>query len=218
MAIRLVLADFDGTLADSMPFWAALPVDTLRGEGIPLPDDMAELVRAIPMYEIAGVFAERYPQLGSRDDLYVRWMERMRENYSRRIALKAGARELLGALQERGVKVCVVTATAHSLLDGALEGFGLLPWLDGVITEEDAGGSKRTAAPYALCRERFGAEYGEMLLLEDSLPNLRGGKAMGLAVCGVYDESMAPLWPTIRAEADLALVSLEDRQPLLAML
>ena len=37
MAFSLALVDFDGTLADSMPYWLRLPADTLRAAGLPQP-------------------------------------------------------------------------------------------------------------------------------------------------------------------------------------
>ena len=36
MAFSLALVDFDGTLADSMPYWLRLPADTLRAAGLRL--------------------------------------------------------------------------------------------------------------------------------------------------------------------------------------
>mgnify|MGYP003618444224 CR=1 FL=1 len=45
MAFSLALVDFDGTLADSMPYWLRLPADTLRAAGLPLlPTDNPHVV------------------------------------------------------------------------------------------------------------------------------------------------------------------------------
>ena len=38
MAFSLALVDFDGTLADSMPYWLRLPADTLRAAGLSQPE------------------------------------------------------------------------------------------------------------------------------------------------------------------------------------
>ena len=38
MSCSLALVDFDGTLADSMPYWLRLPVDTLREANLPQPE------------------------------------------------------------------------------------------------------------------------------------------------------------------------------------
>lgn len=46
MAFSLALVDFDGTLADSMPYWLRLPADTLRAAGLPQPEGFAEYIRS----------------------------------------------------------------------------------------------------------------------------------------------------------------------------
>ena len=53
MAFSLALVDFDGTLADSMPYWLRLPADTLRAAGLPQPEGFAEYIRSVPIREIA---------------------------------------------------------------------------------------------------------------------------------------------------------------------
>ena len=63
MPYSLALVDFDGTLADSMPYWLRLPVDTLREAGIPQPDGYENYIRSIPMWEIARETEKTYPQL-----------------------------------------------------------------------------------------------------------------------------------------------------------
>ncbi len=215
MPIRLVLTDFDGTLADSMRCWAELPRRTLRQRGLAVPPDMDALIHGVPMWQVADILSGRLPALGDRDALYAGWMAEMADNYARRIPLKPGARELLRALRAAGAQVCMLSATNHGLLDPALTGYGLTPLLDGVVTEADAGASKRTEAPYRLCLTRFAAVPEETLLLEDSLANVRCAGALGIRTCGVYDEVMAGLWDELRAAADLAVETLEDREPIL---
>ena len=210
MAIRLVLADFDGTLCDSMPFWARLPGSTLTRAGIEIPADLDELIRSRPMWEISYLFVERYPQLGDREILYKGWMDEMAENYRCRIPLKPGAMALLGALKEADIPVVLLSATNHGLLDRAVESYGLLPWLRDVITEGDVGASKRTPKPFEFCMERFGVRAEEILLLEDSCPNICCAADLGLHSCAIYDESMAGSWETLRQRADLAVDSFEE--------
>ena len=210
MAIRLVLADFDGTLCDSMPFWARLPGSTLTKAGIEIPADLDELIRSRPMWEISYLFVERYPQLGDRETLYQGWMDEMAENYRRRIPLKPGAMALLAALKEAGIPVVLLSATNHGLLDPAVENYGLLPYLRDVISERDIGASKRTPKPFEFCMERFGVRAEEMLLLEDSCPNICCAAGLGLHTCAIYDESMAGSWDELRERADLAVESFEE--------
>ena len=210
MAIRLVLADFDGTLCDSMPFWARLPLGALERAGIAVPADLDELIRSRPMWEISYLFVERYPQLGERETLYQGWMDEMRENYRCRIPLKPGALAFLQALQAERIPAAILSATNHGLLDGVVESYGLLPYLRAVITEGDVGASKRTAKPFEFCMERFGVKAEEILLLEDSCPNICCAAELGIRTCAVYDESMAGSWAKVRDRADITVESFQE--------
>ena len=158
MAFSLALVDFDGTLADSMPYWLRLPADTLRAAGLPQPEGFAEYIRSVPIREIARDMGAKYPQLEAETPLAVRWSAEMAAHYAREIPLKPGAKKLLQTLRAAGLRVYILSATRHALLDPAIERLGVAPLVDGVYAEEETG-SKRTEAPYAFFRDRFGVPY-----------------------------------------------------------
>ena len=174
MAFSLALVDFDGTLADSMPYWLRLPADTLRAAGLPQPEGFAEYIRSVPIREIARDMGAKYPQLEAETPLAVRWSAEMAAHYAREIPLKPGAKKLLQTLRAAGLRVYILSATRHALLDPAIERLGVAPLVDGVYAEEETG-SKRTEAPYAFFRDRFGVPYEKMLLAEDAPRNLAAG-------------------------------------------
>lgn len=218
MAIKLILADFDGTLVDSMPYWVRLPWDFMKENGIAPPEDFDALLRSRPMWEVAQLLMERYPRLQGQGDVYERWLARMEQHYRQDVAFKDGAVELLHALRAAGVRVCLLSATRSDLLHKAVAHFGVEALVDGVVSEKDVGASKRCPEPYYHCMERFGVTAEETLLLEDSCPNLCTGHALGLYTCAVYDEFMAKNWPTMLATADVCLQSPAQGEKLLDFL
>ena len=209
MSYSLALVDFDGTLADSMPYWLRLPVDTLREAGIPQPDGYENYIRSIPMWEIARETEET--------PLAVRWSARMAEYYAHDIPLKPGAKALLRLLRKHGLRVYILSATRHALLDRAIDRLGVAPLVDGVYAEEETG-SKRTEAPYAFFRDRLAIPYEKMLLVEDAPRNLAAAEALGVTGVGVYDESMKEYTETIRAGAAAYLPDFSDLSALDALL
>lgn len=209
MAFSLALVDFDGTLADSMPYWLRLPADTLREAGLPQPEGFAEYIRSVPVWEIAKEMTKQYPQLEAGPPLAVRWSAEMAAHYAHEIPLKPGAKELLHALRAAGLRVCILSATRHALLDPAIDRLGVAPLVDGVYAEEETG-SKRTEAPYAFFRDKLGVPYEEMLLVEDAPRNLAAAEALGVSGVGVYDESMKEYTETIRAGAAAYLPDFSD--------
>ena len=121
----------------------------------------------------------------------------------------------LEALRDRpemraaGLRVYILSATRHALLDPAIERLGVAPLVDGVYAEEETG-SKRTEAPYAFFRDRFGVPYEKMLLAEDAPRNLAAAEALGVSGVGVYDESMKEYTEMIRAGAAVYLPDFSD--------
>ena len=99
MAFSLALVDFDGTLADSMPYWLRLPADTLREADLPQPEGFAEYIRSVPIWEIARDMGKMYPQLEANTPLAARWSAEMAEYYAWAVPLKPGAKELLRTLR-----------------------------------------------------------------------------------------------------------------------
>lgn len=217
MAFSLALVDFDGTLADSMPYWLSLPADSLRDAGIPQPEGFEEYIRSVPVWEIARDMSAKYPQLCAEAPLAAQWNTKMAAYYAHDIPLKPGAKELLRLLRKNGLRVYVLSATRHALLDAAIERLGVAPLADGVYAEEETG-SKRTEAPYAFFRDMLGVPYEKMLLVEDAPRNLAAAEALGVAGVGVFDASMAEYTAEIRAGAAAYLPDFSDLSALEALL
>ena len=217
MQYKAALVDFDGTLADSMPWWLDLPRQTLIEEGIPEPEDFSGIIRRLTMREVAVWMAEQYPHLVRDRTLRERWESMMERNYLKRISLKPGAKELLSLLREAGLTVVILSATRRPLLDTALEHFGLLPRVDRIYCEEETG-SKRTEKPYLFLEEELGVSRSEMLLIEDAPLNIAAAAEQGLGTVGVYEAVMAAWQEDIRRTADVYLRDFSDLSALRALL
>ena len=216
MAYSAALIDFDGTLADSMPYWLRLPLDTLSRLGLPEPEGFRERISTRPMWEVAGYLSELYPTL-TQKGLRDLWDGMMLENYRERILLKDGVRELLGLLRARGVRLILLSATRQPYLNGALEHFDLLREFEAVLTETETG-AKHEPETFIRLAQRLGCAPEELLLLEDSPPNLRAARAAGQTTVALYDASKPLWWEEIAAGADAAMLSPADLLPLQKLL
>ena len=209
MSYALALVDFDGTLADSMPYWLSLPKDALREAGIPEPEGFDAYIRSVPMHEIAADMAKKYPAVEAECPFLQRFDAQMRAHYAEHVPLKPGADGLLRLLHRANIRICILSATRHELLDAVAERLGVTALADGIYTEAEAG-SKRTEAPYAYFRDTFGVPYGKMLLIEDAPRNLAAAKTLGLTTVGVYDESMKNENAAVRATSQIYLPDFSD--------
>ena len=116
---RLLVFDWDGTLADSTGIIAAAIQQACRDVGQPAPDDTA--ARFVIGLGLADALRHVAPLLPPED--YPRLSERYREHYLARdpeIPLFEGARELLDELDARGFLLAIATGKSRTGLARAL--------------------------------------------------------------------------------------------------
>ena len=115
------------------------------------------------------------------------------------IPAKEGVEKTLKKLKERGAKLCVLTASPHSVLDVCLKRLGLFDLFDNVWSCDDFGTSKADPQIYILAAERMGERAEDVLFLDDNLGADKTAVSAGMKVCGVYDESSKDYEKEIRA-------------------
>ena len=92
-----------------------------------------------------------------------------------------GAVGTLQALRERGVRVGIGTDMTARLQLVKLRRLGLLPWVDFIVSSEEAGAEKPSPALYQLCVEKAGVDAQHCLFVGDSLVK----DVLGPAGCGL---------------------------------
>jgi len=116
---RLLVFDWDGTLADSTAIIAGALQQACRDLDLPAPDDAA--ARFVIGLGLADALRRIAPTLPSAE--YPRLSERYREHYLARdpeIPLFGGAREMLDELDARGFQLAIATGKTRVGLTRAL--------------------------------------------------------------------------------------------------
>ena len=116
---RLLVFDWDGTLADSTTIIAEAIQQACRDLELPPPDDVA--ARFVIGLGLADALRHVAPTLAAAD--YPRLSERYRQHYLSRepkIPLFDGAREMLDELDARGFLLAIATGKARAGLTRAL--------------------------------------------------------------------------------------------------
>lgn len=111
------------------------------------------------------------------------------DDYRLRAPLKAGAREMLEQMKKRGVRMCVASATDHTLVEAALRRVGVLEYFSFILTCGDLQTSKNLPYIFDTCTERLGTDKRTTAVFEDSLHCVITASGAGYPVVGVYDES-----------------------------
>jgi phosphoglycolate phosphatase len=180
---RLLVFDWDGTLADSTAIIAGAIQRACMDLGLPVPDD--EAARFVIGLGLADALRRVAPSLAESD--YPRLSERYREHYLARdpeIPLFAGAREMLAELDARGFLLAIATGKSRVGLTRALTQQGLAHRF--VASRcADEGFPKPHPDMLLSLMDRCGAEPGETLMIGDTTHDLelaRNARASAVAV------------------------------------
>lgn len=200
--MKTYLFDFDGTLVDSMPTFAAVMLRILDENGIKYPPD---IIKTITPLGDRGA-AEYYIGLGL-DMTVEQAMAKMREyfveEYTYKIPAKSGVIETLRKMKERGDDLNVLTASPHTSLDPCLRRLGIYELFSNVWScDADFSTTKTDPEIYKRAAARIGVPVEQMIFVDDNLYADITGKRAGAVVYGIYDESSAEFESEIRAATD----------------
>ncbi|MDQ0325017.1 phosphoglycolate phosphatase [Rhodopseudomonas julia] len=185
MSYRVVLIDFDGTLADTRRSVVACMRRTLAERGFDMPDGekIQEVIAAgLSLDQAVAVLV---PQL--TPDEISRCVETYRDNYpaidAEHTQLFEGARETLAALEEAGMAVVILSNKGVRAIEATLARFETE--VSAVIAAEPGAPMKPDPAVF---HERvaplFGVRpAGDYLMVGDTRADLAFANAVGIAAC-----------------------------------
>ena len=182
-----VLFDMDGVIFDSeraiRQIWREL------GSELGLDGIDAVFARCIGTNKArtAEIFSDTWPELPFRrfDDLArARFLERYGEG---RLPMKAGAREILSALRERGVPLALASSTSSGSVRRELGEAGLLPCFDALICGDQVTRSKPDPEIFLLAAEALDRAPRDCFVIEDSYNGIRAAHAAGMRALMVPD-------------------------------
>lgn len=196
--------DMDGTLVDSMGYWQSLEREFLVSKGVTDGlEEILEQTKPMTLAEAAVLFS-RYCDLdGTPEQLEAEVLTLMAEHYRRDVLPKPGAREYLDRLRERGVTMCVASATPTPLIRLCLERLGMAHYFSFLLSCVEVGAGKSRPDVYLECARRLNAAPEEIAVYEDAIYAVRSAKAAGFYVAAIHDGPCnQAFWPEMTALAD----------------
>ncbi len=203
--IKGVIFDIDGTLLDSMPLWNNLGERYLQKLGFTKEETegLSQRISAIPFVEGIRYIKKAYTLNLAEERIREQLQEMIAKAYCDEVVLKAGVKEYLQFLKERGIPCILATAGDASLAAAALKRLKVWEEFQGLLLCEEFNTSKREAKIYFLAMERLSlSKPEEVLVFEDVLHAIKSAKQAGFQVCGILDEANREDWAMIQEVAD----------------
>jgi HAD superfamily hydrolase (TIGR01509 family) len=134
-----------------------------------------------------------------------------RELISQRMELVPGSVAFIEAAFREGIGLGIVSAARREEIELVLRSAGIGDLVDAIVAAEDVTSCKPSPEGYLYGLDLLRADPAETLVIEDSVPGMRAGKAAGMRVVMLATSHGEPeLWA---AGADLVWPNLDGRHP-----
>jgi HAD superfamily hydrolase (TIGR01509 family) len=186
LAVRGVIFDVDGTLADSVGFFYEIALEVLELAGAPpvTKERVYELMRLGDAAPLEKLFPPGYPDPAATlkrivDTRMSEWMRR----YHHETEAIPGSVELLRDLHAQGVRLGIATSSGRAL--PFLDRWGVRHLFSGIVGREDVESRKPHPEPVLKCLGYLQLDPQEVVYIGDSPIDIRAGKAAGSYTVGV---------------------------------
>lgn len=196
----------DGTLTDSMYLWADVGVKYARSLGIEPGPDFQDIISTMTMREVAEYITESFGLNLTVKDIRAGINGLVEPMYRSEVGPKAGIIPLLEKLKNRGVPMCVATATDKHLVELVLGRLDMLKYFEDIFTCAMVDAGKELPDVYEAALARLGTPKAETPVFEDALYAARTAKAAGFPLVAVFD----PSEPNPQAMRELSDIYVED--------
>ncbi len=207
---KVYIFDFDGTLVDSMPFWAQKMLDILDSEGVDYPNNIVSIFTPLGDAGTAKYMREILGVTLSEEEIFRRMDENAIPKYRDEIPLKEGVYEYLDFLRKQGVSLNVLTASPHHMLDVCLQRLGVFDWFDHLFSCDDFCLTKAETEIYHQALQRIGADIEDAVFFDDNIGAVQTAKKAGLYTVGVADDSGLLFRDELMETADMFIPTFKD--------
>lgn len=209
MSIKSIIFDFDGTLFDTMSIWETAGADYLSSLGYASEKDLGKKLKEMSLMQSAAYLREHYGLPMSAEEILSGVNKTVEDFYFYRAMPKENVLTALAGLREKGIKLCIATATDRYLVEAALKRCGLFDCFDAIFTCTEAGHGKDEPYIFEAACEAMGAGKSATAVFEDSYHAAKTAKGAGFFLVGVYDR-YEKRTAELKALADLYINSFDE--------
>ena len=210
MAIRGAIFDMDGTLTESMHLWIEIGRRYLEGLGYKVsPEQNHEMTRML-LEPMALYMQDEFGLAKIQEQIIAEINKIVEPGYFEDVAVKPTVVESLEAMQERGIRMCVATATDRHLTEACLKRNGIDRFFSAIFTCGEEHCNKRTSQIYDKARAHLGTSPEETYIFEDTYVSILGAKQSGCRVVALEDRWSVKKRDLIKETADVYVARMGD--------
>lgn len=184
MALRALIFDLDGTLADTDPLHFRSWRESLAPYGIEM--DQEEYARRVSGRHNPEIIEDLLPHLGEDASVaFARTKEARFRELAPSLQPLPGVRELLRRARAEGLLLGLVTNAPRDNAAYMMRALEVEDAFDAVVLGEDAAAAKPDPAPYLETMAQLGVGADEAIAFEDSPSGVRSARRAGLSVVGL---------------------------------
>ncbi len=184
MALKALIFDLDGTLADTDPLHLQVFAELLAPHGYVV--DETFFRTRISGGRNQQIFKNLFPGLSDEEaDRQSEAKEAMFRDRVRGLRPIAGLLPLLDWAEAKDLRIALVTNAPKSNVDFMVPALGLAGRFDPIVTAADAPIGKPDPAPYRLALARLGIEPSNAIVFEDSTTGIRSSSGAGIFTFGL---------------------------------
>ncbi|MFX1575759.1 MAG: HAD family hydrolase [Promethearchaeota archaeon] len=210
MAIELVVFDLDGTLVT-----AEIDFQAMRQAIRDLLIEHEFPTHVLPMNSTQDLLRSAFAYAGEkgftpieisklRDEVYLEAVKFEWEG-AKKAQLVSGAKEILKALQQYQVNIAILTNDNKAVAKYLLEKFGLMEYVDLLITREEAPHMKPATAGLELILNHFDIPAEQTIFIGDSTIDIMTANKLGIRC--IARRSKLRTEKELRAEGAIAIFS-----------
>ena len=191
MDIKSAIFDMDGTLVDSLSvwdvLWSSLGEKYLKDKGFSPSTEDNKAVRTTTLNDAMELIHLNYNLGETGEELLAHANRILMDFYANGAKPKNGVIEFLEYCQEKGVKMCIASATAPTLLEAALKNLDLEKYFLKIFSCGAIGKGKDQPDVFLQAAEFLGTAVEETWVFEDSFVAIETAVKVGFPTVGIYD-------------------------------
>lgn len=185
--LKGAIFDFDGTLFDSMFIWDTAGEVYLRSIGIKPGEDLQKVLKPMSLLQSATYIREKYAIPLTVEEIMDGINRTVEDFYFHTVQPKEGVIPFLEQMKEKGIKMCIATATDRYQVEAALKRCGMEFFFSEIFTCTDVGHGKDESIIFQKAMDYLGTTKADTVVIEDAYHAARTAKADGFITVAVYD-------------------------------